>query len=607
MRLGQLFNVHEKAGRVRQDRFSPAFAGATMQKVTEDPERFNQVVADLWTAPHEAALDSLGRDFADRSQLPGAGSSLPSMLLYLRDPAQFGMCINATMGGLAMATGDPPFRADSRANYERFCQSLREWRERYAIAPQEADAVLAALWRNRREKGNKQSPYVEFGDSPLRFLADLAANNNGEWMRANRDRYRAELRKPFVALLEQIAVRYMRELDPQLDVAIKTNHVLASIRKRFPNERGEYYEYLWGAFSRGRKQEDVQFSVLVQPAALEASLFLGSATSEQIRRLRDAIATRGETLMTAAEAYRGRLTWEIEDREYPTGTPRRYMPVSDPTGLLSWLDSGGTAIKWTIPSGDPLLADSRLPDLIGELFRAMHPLAAAAWGDPIPDVLPPEEDDSDEDNRSSIEDVAEHCYLPPETVEDWVSALNGRMRQGMFYGPPGTGKTFVATELAHHLASSPDNIVLVQFHSSYSYEDFIEGLRPETVGDSGTIRYTVRPGLFQELCTRARAALDETFVLIIDEMNRADVAAVFGELLLLLEYRSERSVILPYSQRRFSIPENVIVLGTMNTADRSLPWSTSLCGDVSTHSRSTRAMTCSPVGPRHTQMSTANC
>ena len=84
------------------------------------------------------------------------------------------------------------------------------------------------------------------------------------------------------------------------------------------------------------------------------------------------------------------------------------------------------------------------------------------------------------------------------------------------------------------------------------------------------LEYAVRPGLFQQLCNKARTAGNDTFVLIIDEMNRADVAAVFGEMLLLLEYRGDRSVILPYSQRRFTIPRNVIVLGTMNTADRSL-------------------------------------
>lgn len=143
------------------------------------------------------------------------------------------------------------------------------------------------------------------------------------------------------------------------------------------------------------------------------------------------------------------------------------------------------------------------------------------------------------------------------------------MRQGLFYGPPGTGKTHVARQLARHLASSPAHVQLAQFHASYSYEDFIEGLRPEPLADTGILRDSVRPGLFQEFCNRARTARDETFVFIIDEMNRADLAAVFGELLMLLEYRGE-VVVLPYSQQRFSLPRNVVVLGTMNTADRSL-------------------------------------
>jgi MoxR-like ATPase len=109
----------------------------------------------------------------------------------------------------------------------------------------------------------------------------------------------------------------------------------------------------------------------------------------------------------------------------------------------------------------------------------------------------------------------------------------------------------------------------VQFHPAYSYEDFVEGLRPVT-GEHGTLTYTVRKGLFQKLCKRARKAPDENFVLVIDEMNRADLAAVFGELLFLLGYRDSVKVTLPYSQRRLSVPGNIYVLGTANTADRSL-------------------------------------
>lgn len=170
-RLGQLFNSHVKAGQVRQNRFLPAFAGATIQKVTEDLERFNEVVADLWTAPIDTALDMLGRMYADRSMLPGAGSSLPSMLLYVRDPERFGVCINATMRGLAAALGRAPFRADSRASYEEFCRALRQWRDRYGVAPQEATRCWPLCGARRAGSDSQQlwrwsSVTGRFGSSP---------------------------------------------------------------------------------------------------------------------------------------------------------------------------------------------------------------------------------------------------------------------------------------------------------------------------------------------------------------------------------------------------------------------------------------------------------
>lgn len=569
MRLGQLFNTHELAGQVRKDRFSPGFAGATMHKVTQDLGRFNEVVADLWTAPIETALDTLGRMYADRSVLPGAGSSLPSMLLYLRDSERFGVCLDATMRGLRVATDCPPFRAESRAEYERFCEVLRQWRARHDVAPQEVDAVLTALWRDNRGKGGGRDA-VRFGDKPMEFLVDLSAHNNGAWMKINRDRYQNELRKPFVNLLERVAADHLRELDPDLITDVKANRVLASIRKRFPDAQGEYYEYLWGAFSRRRKQEDVQLAVLVQPEGLEVSLYLGSATPDQKQQLRDAFAANGEALLAPLAPHGDLLAWEVgENRENPLDTnSRATTAVQGSTDAVRWLDDGGTSVTWFIPRGDPLLDDPDLPDRIGEVFRSLHPIAAAAWGE-VPGEPEPETDE-DDDARLSVTEVAKRCYLPPETIEEWVQTLSGKVRQGLFYGPPGTGKTWVAQHLAQHLASSPENIQMVQFHPAYSYEDFIEGLRPTTAGDSGMLEYTVRPGLFQLLCNEARRASGETFVLIMDEMNRADVAAVFGELLLLLEYRGDRTVVLPYSQRRFSVPRNLILLGTMNTADRSL-------------------------------------
>lgn len=152
-----------------------------------------------------------------------------------------------------------------------------------------------------------------------------------------------------------------------------------------------------------------------------------------------------------------------------------------------------------------------------------------------------------------------------ELLERWVRSIN-RKGQAILYGPPGTGKTFVAERLALHLLGGGTGATeLVQFHPAYSYEDFIQGIRPQT-GASGSLQYPTMPGRFLEFCKTA-AQRQGISVLIIDEINRANLARVFGELMYLLEYR-DREVPLA-GGGKLRIPANVRLIGTMNTADRS--------------------------------------
>jgi 5-methylcytosine-specific restriction protein B len=165
-----------------------------------------------------------------------------------------------------------------------------------------------------------------------------------------------------------------------------------------------------------------------------------------------------------------------------------------------------------------------------------------------------------------LDAVSEQTGIPSETLAFWVDAIN-RKGQGVLYGPPGTGKTFVAEHLARHIIGGGDGFVeLVQFHPAYTYEDFIQGLRPESREDGG-LDYRLMPGRFLEFCRRASAREGEC-VLIIDEINRANLSRVFGELMYLLEYR-EKEVPLAGGER-LRIPQNVRLIGTMNTADRSI-------------------------------------
>ena len=170
----------------------------------------------------------------------------------------------------------------------------------------------------------------------------------------------------------------------------------------------------------------------------------------------------------------------------------------------------------------------------------------------------------------------------------------------ILYGPPGTGKTWKATRLALAIVrgvevqrvegeegaqqeaqrlrfnlDNPDGrINMVTFHQNYSYEDFVEGIRPRLKGEG--IAYELRPGIFRRMAEAAANDPDSRYVLIIDEINRGNIAKILGELITLIE-ASRRvgadeatSVSLPYSGKTFSVPGNLYIIGTMNTADRSI-------------------------------------
>ena len=161
-------------------------------------------------------------------------------------------------------------------------------------------------------------------------------------------------------------------------------------------------------------------------------------------------------------------------------------------------------------------------------------------------------------------EVLKEIFLKEEKFDQICSLLeNSKKKQLIFQGPPGTGKTFVAQKIALYLTQSEDRIETIQFHPSYSYEDFIEGYRPKDG------KFVLEAGIFKLFCERAKEDGDKKYILIIDEINRGNLSKIFGELLYLLEYRDKKAK-LTYSQEKFSIPENIYIVGTMNTADRSL-------------------------------------
>jgi DNA replication protein DnaC len=176
---------------------------------------------------------------------------------------------------------------------------------------------------------------------------------------------------------------------------------------------------------------------------------------------------------------------------------------------------------------------------------------------------------------SNLAELQALTGLPCEMLEEARDLLEDA-GQIILMGPPGTGKTWLARGLAALAAGDSSRAQVVQFHPSTAYEDFIEGLKP-VVNAQGSVTYAVVPGLFVKLCAVARNDPERHYVLVIDEINRAPLARVFGELLYALEYRGPQGAVQlsasggsDLAADSFYVPENVLIIGTMNTADRSL-------------------------------------
>lgn len=247
--------------------------------------------------------------------------------------------------------------------------------------------------------------------------------------------------------------------------------------------------------------------------------------------------------------------------------PERFLPVfplTGPHGKIAMLR------RLRLPEPDSALSRGHQHVAANDTLRAaLDPLLPGdPWGQAQLGywLLSHADDTPGEEDR--IAKAAEEL-LVPEPFLRLLEDLLKEKGQLIFYGPPGTGKTYLADRFAAALQPDSERRMIVQFHPSMSYEDFFEGYRPRLDGQ-GNMSYELRPGPLALMAAKAEASPGVPHVLIIDEINRANLPRVFGELLFLLEYRN-KSVRTAYRpDEPFELPKNLFFIGTMNTADRSI-------------------------------------
>ena len=250
-----------------------------------------------------------------------------------------------------------------------------------------------------------------------------------------------------------------------------------------------------------------------------------------------------------------------EDRQYGAAVDflERFMDeaAERDLNLRDLLDAQG--LLWSVTKWPPLESWSAEQQKAFLAFRG-EATPAAEMNPPVGGGEPAASSAVEVESLAGLE---RRLCLDEGALVRMVKLLSHR-RQLVLQGPPGTGKTYVARALANHLAGGDGSVTLVQFHPSYTYEDFVEGYRPLPEGG-----FALRPGPLKRMAQLAAERPESTHVLLIDELNRGNLAKVFGELYFMLEYRTEQ-VSLQYSDEPFTLPPNLWIIGTMNTADRSI-------------------------------------
>jgi 5-methylcytosine-specific restriction enzyme B len=402
------------------------------------------------------------------------------------------------------------------------------------------------------------------------LLAGLHADPTAEFYSNNKEALKEYVEEPFQDLMRTV----VDKLNPEILDFMETEKGVFSRFLKNDYGRGGAWDYYWGRFyPKGiNKSDGPQLLLFINREAMYAGFMFGDYASDAKEHFLDHIKSNktridellgdifSKGIITTGNRY-------LYDKSVNDGEPK------PPSTIDAWMADSKIAeydlTRLFLKEEVLHLSLEDLSDEIAEIYNQVYPFVILASStNPIPmierylDISPPQI----EQPYYSLEKCSEDTGFDLAELSKYVRAIE-RKKQAIFYGPPGTGKTYLAEKIAKHLVGDGTGFIeLIQFHPEVAYEDFIQGIRPQE-NENGDLRYPLMPGRFREFCEKANQTKD-ICVLIIDEINRANLSRVFGELMYLLEYR-DKAIHLAAGER-FKIPLNVRIIGTMNTADRSI-------------------------------------